>query len=241
MTRAVFVNTCLHIESALPTLVPNSARGVIWCESIICLAFLRTCWTGELEFDTVQTKSQMSQSCSDARSGLDPFCQRSMGRTVKDMLGAVRESGLKSGLIRLWLLQRRKGPRQRILRRSGASTDPEARKVLAFLAAHPAQELPFGVALPYEWVKSMIEIRKSAFINETYGSRRGWKNQSRTMACRACGHNIVIGHICHHTPRTTKRTARSALRQRYVSIEASHETSAKLRFQQQRHADSLEK
>ena len=70
---------------------------------------------------------------------------------MSHFLSTVRESGLKATLQTLWYLQRKKGLRERIQRRYGNSTDPEIREVLAFLAAHPTQELPLGMNPPYDW------------------------------------------------------------------------------------------
>ena len=69
------------------------------------------------------------------------------------ILSIVRESGLKAIPQRLWYLQRKRGLRGRIWRQYETSTDPEVRKVLAFLAAHPSQELPVGMTPPYDWVQ----------------------------------------------------------------------------------------
>lgn len=68
-------------------------------------------------------------------------------------MSTVRESGLKATLQRLWYLQRKKGLRERIRRQYGASADSEVREVLAFLKAHPTEELPLGMKPPYDWAE----------------------------------------------------------------------------------------
>jgi Methyltransferase FkbM domain len=60
---------------------------------------------------------------------------------------------LKAILQRLWYWQRRRGLRARIQREYGKSADPDVREVLAFLTAHPSQELPLGTNPPYDWVQ----------------------------------------------------------------------------------------
>jgi len=72
---------------------------------------------------------------------------------MSQILRIVRESGLKAVPQRLWYLQRKRGLRERIRRQYGTSTDPEIREVLAFLAAHPSQELPVSMTPPYDWVQ----------------------------------------------------------------------------------------
>ncbi len=72
---------------------------------------------------------------------------------MSQILRIVRESGLKAVPQRLWYLQRKRGLRERIRRQYGTSTDPEVREVLAFLTAHPSQELPVGMTPPYDWVQ----------------------------------------------------------------------------------------
>jgi hypothetical protein len=58
---------------------------------------------------------------------------------------------LKAILQRLWYLQRKRGLRRRIWREYGNSTDPAVREVLAYLRAHPSDELPLGMTPPYDW------------------------------------------------------------------------------------------
>ncbi|HTQ51906.1 MAG TPA: hypothetical protein VMJ12_14445 [Candidatus Acidoferrales bacterium] len=72
---------------------------------------------------------------------------------MSQLLNIVRESGLKAIPQRLWYVQRKRGLRERIRRQYGTSTDPEVREVMAFLTAHPSQELPMGMIPPYDWTR----------------------------------------------------------------------------------------
>jgi Methyltransferase FkbM domain len=72
---------------------------------------------------------------------------------MSQILTMVRESGLKSIPRRLWYLRRKRGLREQIFRQYGNSADPEVSEVLAFLTAHPLQELPLGMNPPYDWVQ----------------------------------------------------------------------------------------
>jgi hypothetical protein len=68
-------------------------------------------------------------------------------------LSKIRNPGLKAILQRLWYQQRKIGLQGRIQREYGNSADPEVREVLAYLRAHPSQELPLGVNPPYDWAQ----------------------------------------------------------------------------------------
>lgn len=63
---------------------------------------------------------------------------------------------MKAILQRLWYLQRKRGLRRRIWREYGNSTDPAVREVLAYLRAHPSDELPLGMTPPYDWVHQYL-------------------------------------------------------------------------------------
>jgi hypothetical protein len=104
---------------------------------------------------------------------------------MTEVLSIIRESGLKALPQRLWYLQRKRGLRRRIQRQYGNSADPEVREVLAFLAAHPSQELPLGMNPPYDWAN---QYRPEDVPVEQDGS-------TGMLVARVNGHRIYFPRI----------------------------------------------